>query len=75
MKKRIILPLLLCLLLTACGRKTSAPAPAVGQAPTAEPAAEPVELYVFAAASMTETLDEIIELYKDTAPNVTIVPT
>ncbi len=75
MKKRIILPLLLCLLLTACGGKTSAPAPAVGQAPTAEPAAEPVELYVFAAASMTETLDEIIELYKDTAPNVTIVPT
>ena len=75
MKKRIILPLLLCLLLTACGGKTSAPAPAAGQAPTAEPAAEPVELYVFAAASMTETLDEIIELYKDTAPNVTIVPT
>ena len=33
---------------------------------------EPVELIVFAAASMTETLNEIKELYKEVAPNVTI---
>lgn len=33
-----------------------------------------VELHVFAAASMTETLDQIITLYKDAAPNVTITP-
>ncbi len=40
-----------------------------------ESAVEPVELFVFAAASMTETMDQIIELYKDVAPNVTITPT
>lgn len=34
-----------------------------------------VELHVFAAASMTETMDQIIENYKTEAPNVTIVPT
>lgn len=33
---------------------------------------EPVELIVFAAASMTETLNEISELYKEIAPNVTL---
>ena len=31
-------------------------------------------LTVFAAASMTETLDEIITLYQSVAPQVTIVP-
>ena len=36
---------------------------------------KPVEIHVFAAASMTETLDEIIENYKSVAPNVTITPT
>ncbi len=34
-----------------------------------------VELHVFAAASMTETMNEIIENYKSVAPNVTVVPT
>ena len=33
---------------------------------------EPVTLKVFAAASMTETLEEIAELYKEVAPNVTL---
>lgn len=33
------------------------------------------ELHVFAAASMTETMDQIIEDYRSVAPNVTIVPT
>ncbi len=36
--------------------------------------ADAVELNVFAAASMTETLDQIITLYKDVEPNVTIIP-
>lgn len=36
---------------------------------------EPVELTVFAAASMTETLTQIAELYKEIAPDVTIVYT
>lgn len=34
---------------------------------------EQTEVIVFAAASMTETLTEIAELYKDVAPNVTLV--
>ena len=37
-----------------------------------ETAGEPVELVVFAAASMTETLTEIAEDYKEIAPNVTL---
>jgi molybdate transport system substrate-binding protein len=36
---------------------------------------EPVELSVFAAASMKETLDQIITLYQSVAPDVVIVPT
>ncbi len=36
---------------------------------------EPVELTVFAAASMTETMEEIAQLYSQVAPNVTIVYT
>ena len=77
MKKLFSLLLALCLVLslTACGgsktaEETPEPAPE-----TAKPATEPVELLGFAAASMTETLDQIIELYKDVAPNVTITPT
>ena len=41
---------------------------------TPEPVAEePVELIVFAAASMTETLNQIADLYQNVAPNVTLV--
>ena len=55
-------------------------APAAEPAPTEEPAApeetvpeaEPVELIVFAAASMTETMNQIAEMYKAVAPNVTL---
>ena len=36
------------------------------------PEAEPVELIVFAASSMTETMNQIAELYKAKAPNVTL---
>ena len=35
---------------------------------------EEVELTVFAAASLTETLTEISELYKEEQPNVSLVP-
>lgn len=44
--------------------------PAKGAA--ADASGEPVELIVFAAASMTETLTEIADMYKSIAPNVTI---
>lgn len=36
------------------------------------PEAESVELIVFAAASMTETMNQIAEMYKTVAPNVTL---
>lgn len=42
------------------------------QEPAEEETAEHVELVVFAAASMTDTMNEIAEMYKDVAPNVTI---
>lgn len=45
---------------------------AASEASTQE-GAEEVELIIFAAASMTETLTEIGEQYKNVAPNVTLV--
>lgn len=49
-------------------------APATEETAAAEtvPEAEPVELIVFAAASMTETMNQIAEMYKTVAPNVTL---
>jgi molybdate transport system substrate-binding protein len=77
MKKFAAIILALCLLgaLAACGGTAATPTatPAPTQEPTAAP--EPVNLVVFAAASMTETMTQCIELYKDVAPNVTITPT
>ena len=46
--------------------------PSAAEEAEAEEAADSVELIVFAAASMTETLTEISELYKEVAPNVTL---
>lgn len=50
-------------------------APATEEPAAAEtvPEAEPVELIVFAAASMTETMNQIAEMYKTVAPNVTLI--
>lgn len=89
MKKWIALILALCMMfsvLTACGSKqepaTTTPA---AEETTAEEttteseqetdsAAEPaVEVIVFAAASMTETLQALAEKYQEVAPNVTLV--
>ena len=72
MKKRIALLLVLVMtlaLFTGCAAKDTTTEPETPE----EPAAEPVELIVFAAASMTETLNQIAELYKEVAPNVTLV--
>ena len=58
----------LALALTACGSKADGAADAAAgsqprdSAPVEESAGDPVELIVFAAASMTETLTEIAEL-------------
>ena len=73
MKKLVslLLALSLVLALTACGQKDTVPDTTQTDDPQTEQA-EPVELIVFAAASMTETLTEIAELYKTAAPEVTI---
>ena len=80
MKKALALTLALAmsLALAACG--ATAPAASSGSASgsgsaSSAPAGEPVEITVFAAASMTETIDQIIEAYKTVAPNVTVIHT
>ena len=45
------------------------------QSESSKPSGEPVELIVFAAASMTETMTEIAEKYKAAAPDVSIIYT
>ena len=73
MKKLLSLLLALSLVfaLTACGqKKDDTPDMPDDQQQTGE--AQPVELIVFAAASMKETMTEIAELYKSVAPEVTI---
>ena len=71
MKKLLSLLLALSLVfaLAACGSKDDGANDADTQDGANE---EPVELIVFAAASMTETLNEIAETYKEVAPNVTL---
>ena len=64
----LLLALSLVLALIACGSKEDG----ANDADTQDDAAEPVELIVFAAASMTETLNEIAGMYKEVAPNVTL---
>ena len=64
----LLLAFSLVLALTACGSKDDG----ANDADTQDDAAEPVELIVFAAASMTETLNEIAGMYKEVAPNVTL---
>ena len=74
----LLLALSLALSLTACGSKTDSTAGAADDsqtqdnAPAEEPAGDPVELIVFAAASMTETMNQIKEMYEQENPNVTI---
>ena len=80
MKKLLSLALAgaLTLSLAACGGGTTGTAdtPAANStAPAAEttaPQAEPVEVVVFAAASLEATLTEIADLYKEVAPEVTL---
>ena len=74
--KRILSLLLAGLLLVslaACGAPASPGAPQSTAAPaSAETADQPVELVVFAAASLTETLTQIAQDYQQVAPNVTL---
>lgn len=77
MKKYLALLLTLCfaLSLAACGGTQTAQGPTEPASGETQDTAEPVELIVFAAASLTETLNEIIENYQSVAPEVTIIPT
>ena len=70
MKKTLawLLTAAMALGLTACGSSADTPEAAQGGGETAEP----VELTVFAAASLTETLNQIAEDYKAVAPDVTL---
>lgn len=71
----LLLALSLTLGLAACGGPSASPSPSAPTTPTptpSQPAEESVELIVFAAASMTETLQEVAELYKNVAPNVSL---
>ena len=74
MKKLVslLLALSLVLALTACGQKDPPPDTTNPDDMQTEQA-EPVELIVFAAASMTETMTQIAEMYKSVAPEVTII--
>ena len=80
MKKFLSLLLALCLTLSlaACGSKTEPAADAANDSQTTDntpaeaPAGKPVELIVFAAASMTETMNQLKEMYEQNNPNVTV---
>lgn len=85
MKRIIAMLLVLCMTLSlfvGCGSKDTTTSDDDGSteetsggegAVKGENTEEEIELTVFAAASMTETLTEIAELYKAVAPNVTLV--
>ena len=70
MKKALswLLTAAMALSLAACGGSADTPEAAQNGGETAEP----VELTVFAAASLTETLNQIAEDYKAVAPDVTL---
>ena len=68
----LLLALSMALSLTACGGTDTGGTAADD---TDDTAAGPVELYVFAAASLEESLNEVIDLYKEAAPEVTVVAT
>lgn len=65
----------LCMgLLSGCGSATTQTTTVEQiEATQTTTAAQDVEVIVFAAASMTETLTQIAEQYRDVAPNVTLV--
>ena len=69
----MLMAAVMVLSLTACAAPAADPAPTEEPAAETVPEAEPLELIVFAAASMTETLNQIAEMYKAVAPNVTLI--
>ena len=82
MKRRALilgsLALSASLLLSACGGSAASSqassAPASSAAASSEASGESVQLTVFAAASLTETLNEISEQYKTWSWSSTLIP-
>lgn len=79
MKKSVTLLmalLLLAALLAGCGNSATDSSDSEGSSETSdsskEASGEPIELHVFAAASMTETLTEIADMYRSVEPDVTL---
>ena len=68
----LVLALSMALALTACSGSADTDSTTDD---TTETTAEPVGLHVFAAASMQESLDQVIEAYKAVAPEVAVVAT
>ena len=68
----LVLALSMALALTACSGSADTDSTTDD---TTETTAEPVELHVFAAASMQESLDQVIEAYKAVAPEGAVVAT
>lgn len=70
----LLLAAALAFCLAACGTPAASnAAPQATAAPAStETAEQPVELVVFAAASLTETLTQIARDYREVAPNVTL---
>ena len=68
----LVLALSMALALTACSGSADTDSTTDD---TTETTAEPVELHVFAPASMQESLDQVIEAYKAMAPEVAVVAT
>ncbi|MDD7443973.1 MAG: molybdate ABC transporter substrate-binding protein [Clostridiales bacterium] len=69
----MLMAAVMVLSLTACAAPPAEPAPTEELAAETVLEAEPLELIVFAAASMTETMNQIAEMYKAVAPNVTLI--
>ncbi len=72
MKKKIFAAMTMAAVLLAACSGSAAPDTKAEEKQAAE---EGTELYVFAAASMTETLDQIKEKYEAENPGIVIVPT
>lgn len=73
MKRIIALLLVLAMALLAGCSTSQTQAPAGDTAADTADTAEPVELVVFAAASLQDTMEEIAQLYQDVAPEVEIL--
>ena len=69
----LLLSFVMAFSLCACGNSTTAAETPSNEDEQQQPEVEPVELIVFAAASMTETLTELGNKYMEANENVTIV--